>query len=70
MPAQLSQDTPSCCTNRPGKNYEFVIRLMARVVVFLGRTSGSVRRTSGVNTALSYAFVNCSAGDVTAASFN
>ena len=32
--AQLTKDTPSCCTNRPGKNYVFVIRLMARDVRF------------------------------------
>ena len=38
---------------------------MARDVAFLGRTSGSARRTSVVNTALSYAFVNSLAGDAT-----
>jgi hypothetical protein len=51
-----------------GQNYTFVIRLMARVVAFLGRASGSARRTSVVNTALSYGFVNCSPVDVTEAS--
>jgi hypothetical protein len=55
----------SCCTNRPGKKYAFVIRLMARNVVFLGRASGRARRASVVNTALSYASVNSPAGDVT-----
>jgi hypothetical protein len=60
--AQMTKDTPSCCTNRPGKNYAFVIRLMARVVAFYGCTSGSALRTSVVNTALSYASVNFPAG--------
>ncbi len=41
-----------------GQNYTFVIRLMARVVAFLGRASGSALRTSVVNTALSCASVN------------
>ena len=34
--AQLTQDTPSCCTNRPGKNYVSVIRMMARDLTSLG----------------------------------
>ena len=62
MPAQLTQDTPSWRTNRPGKNYVSVIRMMARDVTFFGRTSGSARRTAVVNTALSYASVNFAAG--------
>jgi hypothetical protein len=35
---------------RLGRKYMSVIRLMTRDVAFLGRTSGSARRTSGVNT--------------------
>jgi hypothetical protein len=50
-----------------GQNYVFVIQLMARDVAFLGRASSSALRTSVVNTALSYGFVNCSSIDVTAA---
>ncbi len=65
-----AQDTPSCCTNRPGKNCVFVIRMMARDVTFFGCTSGSALRTSVVNTALSYGFVNCSPVDVTEAGYN
>jgi hypothetical protein len=45
----------------------FVIRLMARVVVFLGRASGRAQRTSVVNTALSYAIANSLTGDETEA---
>ncbi len=48
--AQVTEDTPSCCTNRPGKNYVFVILLMARDVAFFGHASGRARRTSVVNT--------------------
>jgi hypothetical protein len=48
--AQLTKVTPSLCTNRPGKNYVSVIGMMARDVAFLGRASGSARRTSVVNT--------------------
>ena len=45
-----TQDTPSLCTNRPGKKYVSVIRMMARNVVFFGCASGSALRTSVVNT--------------------
>ncbi len=45
----MTKDTPSCCTNQPGKNCVFVIRMMARDVAFLGCTSGSALRTSVVN---------------------